>query len=112
MKIVYVAIDGEEFDTEEACLRHEKEEPLFKTYDQWGRPIEVGQGVHLLRLIDSLKGGEAFVRLCKEREEFHEGITSYSSTGWYWWNDTRFCRVDERMVRAMMRARHNIEITD
>lgn len=112
MRVVYVASDGEKFDTEEACLRHEKESPLFKTYDRWGHPIEVGQGVHLLHLIDSLKGNEAFVRLCKEREESSEGITNYSSTGWYWWNNSRYSRVDETLVHAMMRACHNIVITD
>lgn len=112
MRVTYVASDGEKFDTEADCLKHEKESPLFKTYDHRGRPIEVGQGVHLLHLVDSLKGGEAFVRLCKEREESCEGIASYSSTGWYWWNSSRFCCVDERMVRAMMRARYNIEVTD
>lgn len=112
MRLVFEAFDGEKFNTEADCLKHEKESPLFKPYDQWGRPIEVGQGVHLLHIIDGLKGGEAFVRLCKEREECHEGITNYSSTGWYWWNNSRFCCVDTRMIRAMMRARHNIEITD
>ena len=112
MRTIYEAYDGEKFDTEEACLRHEKESPLFRAYDREGRPIEVGQEVFLLHLIANFKGGEAFARLCEKRGELVGGITRYSPTGWYWWNGTRYFHIDETMVRAMMRACHKIEITD
>lgn len=112
MKVIYEAFDGEKFDTEADCLRHEKESPLFRVYDRQGQPIEVGKDVHLLHLIDGHKGGEAFVRQCEKRGEFSRHITRYSSAGWYWRDDNRYSRIDENMVLAMMRACHNIEIAD
>ena len=112
MRVVYVASDGEKFDTEEACLRHEREAPLFRAYGREGQPVEVGQGVHLLHIMDKDRGGEAFVRLCEERGEASGLINRHSGAGWYWWCDSRFLRVDEGLVLAMMRACHNIVITD
>lgn len=112
MKVIYEAFDGEKFDTEEACLRHEKESPLFRVYDRQGQPIEVGQDVYLLHLIDDSRGGKAFAQLCEERGELIGGITRFSNAGWYWWDSNRYSRVDEKLVLAMMRACHNIVITD
>ena len=112
MRVVYVASDGEKFDTEEACLRHEREAPLFRTYDRRGQSVEVGQGVHLLHIMDKDRGGEAFARLCEERGEASGLVNRYSGAGWYWWSNSRFFHVDEELVLAMMRACHNIVITD
>lgn len=112
MKVVYVAIDGKEFDTEAACLQHEKEDPLFKVYDHEGRLTEVGPDALLLHIINDDEGGEAFQRLCEKRGEEAGSIDFYSRAGWYWWDGDEYSSVDEGMVRAMMRARHNIEITD
>ena len=58
MRVIYEAFDGEKFNTEADCLQHEKNSPLFKTYDRWGHPIEVGQGVHLLHIIDGLRAAK------------------------------------------------------
>lgn len=112
MRIIYEAFDGEKFNTEEACLRHEKESPLFKTYNLNGYPIEVGQGVHLLHIIDNARGGEAFQRLCEERDEDSGLVDNCSRAGWYWWDDDYFSSVDEGLIRAMMRARYNIDIAN
>lgn len=121
MRVVYVAIDGKEFDTEAACLQHEKEDPLFKVYDQEGRLTEVGPDAFLLHIINDDKGGVAFQRLCEKRGEeassidFYSragSIDFYSRAGWYWWDGDEYSSVDEGMVRAIMRARYNIEITD
>lgn len=112
MRVVYVASDGEKFDTEEACLRHERETPLFRAYGREGQPVEVGQGVHLLHIIDNARGGEAFQRLCEERDEDNGLIDNCSCAGWYWWDDDYFSSVDEELIRAMMRARYNIDIAD
>lgn len=112
MRIIYEASDGEKFNTEEACLQHEKESLLFKTYDHLGRPVEVGQGVFLLHIIDNARGGEAFQRLCKERDEDNGLIDNCSCAGWYWWDDDHFSSVDEGLICAMMRARYNIDIVD
>lgn len=112
MRIIYEAFDGEKFSTEAACLRHEKDRPLFRAYDREGFPTEVGQGVHLLHIIDDARGGEAFQRLCKEQDEDNGSIDHRASAGWYWWDDDgSFSFVDEELIRAVMRARYNI-ITD
>lgn len=112
MRIIYEAFDGEKFDTGAACLQHEKVSPLFRAYDREGYPTVVGEGVHLLHIIVEGKGGEAFQRLCKEREEDGGLIDYCSSAGWYWWDDRDFSPVDEDLLRAMMRACPNIAITD
>lgn len=112
MRVCYVAPDGKQFDTEAACLRHEKESLVFRGYDREGRPTEVGHGVHLLHIIVEGEGGEAFRRLCEEQDEDNGLIDYCSSAGWYWWDDYSFTRVDEELIRAMMRARYNIDIVD
>lgn len=112
MRIIYEAFDGEKFSTEAACLQHEKVSPLFRAYDREGYPTVVGEGVHLLHIIDEDKGGEAFQRLCKEQEEDDGDIDRCSSAGWYWWDDYRFSPVDEELILAMTRARYNINIVN
>lgn len=112
MKVIYEAFDGEKFSTEAACRRHERENPLFRAYDREGQPTEVGQGVHLLHIIDNAKGGEAFQRVCQEQDEDSGDIDHCDCAGWYWWDDYSFAPVDEELIRAMMCARYGIDVTD
>lgn len=112
MKVWYVANDGKKFDNEAACLRHEQESPLFRTYGPDGRPVEVGLGVYLVHIIEEGEGGKAFSRLCEEEGVDAGGIDSYTEAGWHAWDEFSFEPVNERLVHAMMRARYNVEPTD
>lgn len=112
MRVLFVASDGKEFNTEDDCLQYEQSSLSFRAYDREGRPTEVGHGVHLLHIIDEDEGGEAFQRLCEKENEDSGDIGYRSGEGWYWWDDFRFSPVDEELVRAMARACYNVDIAD
>lgn len=103
MEVIYRAYDGEEFDSQEACLEHEKKNVTFKMYDRCGKPTYSAEEALLINLCHP-EGGTNFSRLCEKEYTLSNGINADSTTGWYWWNEYSYVPVDTKMLTALRNA--------
>lgn len=105
MEIVYRACDGEEFDSQEACLKHEKKYVTFKMYTHCGEPTYSVEEALLVNLCQP-RGGKDFVWHCETEGEYgaSNGINKDSKPGWYWWHEGSYVLVDDDMITALYNA--------
>ena len=89
MKAVYRSLDGLIFNTEEECLSHEKETPLFRMWDSSGETklVECGYVVEL----NNNDAVEKFIELSQESGSEYCGI---EGVGLYVWDEHNFKFVD------------------
>lgn len=85
MKVIYRSFDGQDFDTAEECLFHEKEEPLFRMWDKSGETEKVENG-YVVEL-NSNAAVEKFIELSQESGSEYCGI---DGVGLYVWDENNF----------------------
>ena len=86
MEILYRAFDGKVFHSADECLRHERENPLFKMWGKYGPTTEADKAL-VVEILDEHNGASAFVELCDSCGELYEGIDRFSGKGVYVWDD-------------------------
>lgn len=85
MEIIYRSFDGREFDTEEECLSHEKENPLFRMWDASGETTNIKKG-DVVEL-NSNTAVERFIEICQELDVECHGI---DGVGLYAWDSSSY----------------------
>ena len=103
MEVIYRAFDGQLFHNPEDCMRHERENPLFKMWDSDG-PTTDPDCARVVQIISELQGADKFIQLCEENGVDYSGIDRYSETGWYLWDDERYFYFPDDTIEAIKRA--------
>lgn len=103
MEVLYRAFDGKLFHSPEECLRHEKENPLFKMWGEDGLTTDP-DCARVVHIIDEDSGANKFVELCEDMGVSYDGIEAYSSTGWYLWDDDQYVYIPDDTINAIMHA--------
>lgn len=103
MEIIYRAFDGEEFDSQEGCLEHEKKNATFRMYNDRGERVYSTEGIILVNLCRP-NGGADFSRHCVMEDSLSDGINKNSEPGWYWWDGYGFVPADTKMLTALYNA--------
>lgn len=106
MEIIYRSFDGKMFSTPEECLAHEKEDPLFRMFDNSGKLVTYPDDCVLLQIINENDGPNAFIELCESYDCSYEGFSPYESAGWYWWDGNEYGCIDPEMVNALLKCGH------
>lgn len=111
MIMIYRSHDGIDFNSPEACLKHEAEDLQFEMFNEAGERISQPDDCHLLHLI-SPRGGEHFCNLCAKEDVDNGGICDISVPGWYWWDewDEVFHEIDSQMVSALQKANPELKM--
>lgn len=104
MEIIYRAFDGETFTTPEECLKHEKENPQFRMFDNEGNLIHHPEDCCLLQIVNPVDGAAAFIQLNESFGCDYSGIDLFESAGWYWWDGANYCWIDPDMVKALVKS--------
>ena len=85
MKIVYRAYDGEEFDTAEACVRHEEKKGFhYEGWDYSGK-FTTDPDDCVILYIENETGAKQFIDECDN--EFTIGGIDLEDTGWFYWDE-------------------------
>lgn len=104
MEIIYRSFDGKTFSTPEECLTHEKEHPLFRMFDNSGKPVADPDDCILLQIVNEGDGSAAFIQLCENCGCGYGHFSSYEGAGWYWWDDEDYIWIDPDMVNALFKC--------
>ena len=86
MRIVYIAFDGTEFDSEFACRDYERSKMnSFRMWDRKGNETNDPDNA-LFVLLKEEDAGKAFIGLCNDSGSPCTGICE-GDVGFYYWND-------------------------
>lgn len=85
MKILYQSFDGFLFDSEDKCLRHEKNNPQFIMYDANGITYDP-EGATIID-IKSEAGVEKIIELFQEQDVPCAGIGTFGKGLYLWINE-------------------------
>ena len=86
MEILYRAFDGKFFNNADECLRHERENPLFRMWGKEGLTTETDKAL-VVEILNELNGASAFVELCESHGDIYDGIDRFAGKGVYVWDD-------------------------
>lgn len=100
MEILYRAFDGKVFHNADECLRHERENPLFRMWSEDGPTTKTGNAL-VVEILNELNGASAFVELCKSCGDIYEGIDRYAGKGVYVWDGNQYCCTPDDILKAL-----------
>lgn len=105
MIMIYRSHDGIDFNSPEACLKHEAEDLQFEMFGVTGERTGQPGDCCLLHII-SPNGGRHFCSLCTKEDVDNGGICDFTTPGWYWLDDwdEAFDEIDPQMMRALKKA--------
>lgn len=109
MRIVYIAFDGKEFNTEEGCRAYE--ESLKSTFTMWDRKgAETDNPDHAMFLLLKAEcSGAAFVKACEAQGTYSTGIHEGDIGFFYWdeWNE-EYRYLEKPLLDAIETILHNL----
>lgn len=101
MEILYRAFDGRTFNNADECLRHEKENPLFRMWGEDGETTKTGNAL-VVEILNEYKGADAFIELCKScGDSCYNGIDKFSCRGIYIWDDDKYIHISDDVMKAL-----------
>lgn len=101
MEILYRAFDGKVFHNADECLRHERENPLFRMWDEDGMTTETGKAL-VIEILNDYSGATAFVELCESCGNIHDGIDRFAGKGVYVWADNdQYVSIPDSTLEAL-----------
>lgn len=111
MIMIYRSHDGIDFNSPEACLKHEAEDLQFEMFNEAGERTSQSGDCHLLHII-SPHGGRSFCSLCTKEDVDNNGICEFSTPGWYWLDDWNgeFFEIDSQMMSALYKANPELKM--
>lgn len=107
MEIIYRAFDGEEFETAEKCIDHERRFPKFKMWDKDGVTTNPDDA-RVVWFSNHKDAKSSFVKLCKQDDITTEGIDE-DNYGYdadvYLWSDEMFMWIpmDDTTIQSILR---------
>lgn len=101
MEILYRAFDGKIFNSADECLRHERENPLFRMWGEDGLTNDTGKAL-VVEILDKYSGASAFVELCESCGDIYDGIDRFAGKGIYVWDDNdQYVYIPDDALKAL-----------
>ena len=100
MEILYRAFDGKVFHNADECLRHERENPLFRMWNKDGLTTDPGNAL-VVEILDKYDGANAFVELCESHNDMYDGIDRFTDKGVYMWDDEQYVCIPDNTLEAL-----------
>ena len=101
MEILYRAFDGKVFHNADDCLRHERENPLFRMWGENGLTTETGKAL-VVEILNEYNGAGAFVELCESCGDIYDGIDRFAGKGVYVWDDNdQYVYIPDNTLKAL-----------
>lgn len=101
MEILYRAFDGKIFNSADECLRHERENPLFRMWGEDGLTNDTGKAL-VVEILNEYNGASAFVELCESCGDIYDGIDRFAGKGVYVWDvNDQYVYIPDSTLKAL-----------